>query len=197
MDLIPPYITEELTAYFTESISSSLSLALWLMDDYTKRRPIGNVKVLIKKENLKSFVNLSGYHLFTDLPLGSYEVTVESDFYFPENTTVDTSDTSRLKPKSPVIEVTLKPKPSYPFPNNATLVRGLVSNSAPIANAIIKVASKTIESETDERGEFSLYFKGIKKEDITIEVEKNGDCKSIPATIEEGKTTSLGIILFS
>jgi hypothetical protein len=99
-------------------------------------------------------------------------------------------------PKNPVVEVTLKPKPSYPFPGNATLVRGLVSNGGPVVDADINVVGKTIETKTDEKGEFVLYFKGIKQEAITVEIKKGGNTKSVNTTIEEGKTVSLGIVSF-
>jgi HSP20 family molecular chaperone IbpA len=73
----------------------------------------------------------------------------------------------------------------------------LVSNTAPVVNADVKVVGKDIETKTDEKGEFVLYFKGIKKEDIKIEIKKDGETKKISATIEEGKTKSLGRISFS
>lgn len=193
MALVTPYITARFTAYLSDILTTHLSLSVWLIDEYTQMKPAGNIKVLIEEGNINAVKNLSGYYLFNDLIDGNYNLIIESDFYFPEETLVAVPCPD---PKNPVIEITLKPRPSYPFPNNATLVRGLLSNAGPLADAAVKVIGKTIETITDERGEFILYFKGIKKEDITIEIKKNGDTKTVNATIEEGKTASLGIIIF-
>lgn len=193
MAFTKPYITDKFTAYPGDVRITILSLAVWVMDDFTKNKPAGDIKVLIEEGDINAVKNLSGYYLFNDLADGNYNIIIESDLYFSEEMAVAVP---RPDPKNPVIEITLKPRPSYPFPNNATLVRGLFSNAGPLANAAVKVIGKTIETITDERGEFILYFKGIKKEDITIEIKKNGDTKTVNATIEEGKTASLGIITF-
>lgn len=193
MAFITPYVTDKFTAYLGDVVSTNLSFAVWLTDEYTRREPVGDIKVMIKQGDMQAIKNLSGYYLFTDLIAGNYDVVITSDFYFPEETTVDISS---LDPKEPVVEIVLKPKPAYPFPANATLVRGLVKNTGPLINAQVKVIGKPIETITDERGEFVLYFKGIKKGDITIEIKKYGNTKPIPETIEEGKTTSMGVITF-
>jgi hypothetical protein len=193
MAFTKPYITDKFTAYPGDVRITTLSLAVWVMDDFTKNKPAGNIKVMIKDGERKAFQNLSWYYLFTDLPAGNYTVAVEADLYFSEEVMVAVPCPD---PKNPVIEITLKPRPAYPFPNNATLVKGLLSNAGPVTNAAVKVIGKTIETITDERGEFILYFKGIKKEDIAIEIKKNGNTKSVNATIEECKTVSLGIIIF-
>jgi hypothetical protein len=149
---------------------------------------------MLKGTGVKAPRNVSGYYLFTDLPHGTYEVSIESELYFSEAATVDTPT---LPPKNPVMEILLKPKPAYPFPSNATLVRGIVSNAgAVVADAVISVTGKAVKSTTNEGGEFVLYFKGIKSELITIEITKGANTKSVTATIMEGKTVSLGTIPF-
>ncbi|MCF6155893.1 MAG: hypothetical protein E3K36_11715 [Candidatus Brocadia sp.] len=188
-----PYVTNKFTAYPGDVISTNLSLAVRLTDDYTEKEAIGYIKVTLEEGDVKAVRNLSGYYLFNDLAAGNYTVSVESDVYFAEEKVVSVPlpDT-----RNPVVEIILKPVPPYPFPSNATLVRGLVSNANPVVNADVKVLGKTIETKTDERGEFVLYFKGIKKENITIEINKDGNTKSINTTIEEGKTIFTGIITF-
>jgi hypothetical protein len=194
MAVITPYVTDKFTAYLGDVISTTLSLAVWLNDDYEKaQRPFGNIKVNIKEGDIKAVKNLSGYYLFSDLTHGNYTIVTESDFYFSEETPVNTS---LLDPKNPVVEIALKPKPAYPFPSYATLARGLVSDGSPVVDAEVTVVGKTIETLTDEKGEFILYFKGIEMENITIEIKKGSDTKSVNTTIEEGKTKSLGIIPF-
>lgn len=188
-----PYVTDKFTAYPGDTIITNLSMAVWLTDDFTGREPVGNIKVIIKEGNIKAGSNLSGYHIFTDLAAGNYTVRTESDLYFSEDVTVDTA---ALPPKNPVVEIALKPKPSYPFPDWATLVRGLVSNTGSVADAEISVTGRPVKSKSDEKGEFVLYFKGVKKEGITVEIKKGGTTKTVNVTIEEGKTISAGIIKF-
>ncbi|HSB52637.1 MAG TPA: hypothetical protein VLD40_08255 [Dissulfurispiraceae bacterium] len=188
-----PYVTEKFTAYLVETMISNLSLAVWLTDGFTLKEPLGGAAVAIVENGVKAFRNLSGYHLFTDLGSGNYTVSVTTDLYLPAATTVDTS---LLAPKNPVIVITLTPRPSYPFPGNATLVRGVVVNAEPVAGAEVTVIAKPEKTVTDRQGEFVLFFKGIKTEPITIEIKKGGDTKTVTVTIEEGKTVSAGKITF-
>lgn len=114
-------------------------------------------------------------------------------------------------PENLIIRIVLKPKPSYPFPSGATLIRGMVQDSDgnPVSEAKVEVAGKKVSNRTTVKGEFVLYFKALTEDDIIIEdskkfVKGNGD-KTIclEAThdskigtaelkeVEEGKTTSL------
>lgn len=193
MAIIFPYVTGEFIAYEGDKITTVLSLAVRLIDDFSGKETIGNVKVTIKEGDRKAFRNISGYYLFNDMNPGNYNVVAESDHYFSEETAVNIPQPD---PKNPVMGVSLKPKPSYPFPGNANLVRGLVSDGGPVVDADVSVVGKTIETKTDEKGEFVLYFKGIKQEAITIEIKKGGNTKSVNTTVEEGKAVSLAIVSF-
>jgi len=100
--------------------------------------------------------------------------------------------------------ISLKPLPSYPFHNQATLIRGLLEDSHgnPIVGATVKITKLNIETKSYKKGEFVLYFNDIKNERISIDIEKdrknmkpaNIDLKDI--TLEEGVTRSLGKIYF-
>ena len=193
MAIIFPYVTGKFTAYEGDKLTTILSLAVRLIDDFTERETIGSIKVTIKEGDIKAFKNLSGYYLFNDMNTGNYNVAVGSDFYLPEETAVNIPQPD---PKNPVVEISLKPRPSYLFPSYATLVRGLVSDGSPVAKAEVEVVGKPIKTLTDEKGEFVLYFKGIEMENITVEIKKGGNTKSVNTTIEEGKTASLGIVSF-
>ncbi|MDQ1253215.1 MAG: hypothetical protein QG646_2365, partial [Euryarchaeota archaeon] len=110
----------------------------------------------------------------------------------------NTADTTILALKNPVVTISLNPLPSYPFCDYATLIRGLLidSDKKPVADAILKVANLNIETKSDRMGEFLLYFKDIKNDNISIEIEKNGKIKPVNITLEEGMTRSLGKIVF-
>src|SRR5574337_81514 len=126
MAFTTPYVTDKFIAYPGDVKITNLSLAVWLIDDFTKKEPIGHIKVELKEKDGEAVRNLSGYYLFNDLAAGNYTVSVESDVYFAEEKVVNMP---LPDPKNPVVEIVLKPRPAYPFPDNATLVRGLVLNT--------------------------------------------------------------------
>jgi hypothetical protein len=194
MAFITHYIQDGFIVSPGDVISGRLSLAVRLVDDFAKTNPVGVFRVKIKEGDIKARENLSGYYLFLGLVPGKYTIAAESDIYLSEETVVDISV---LDPKNPVQVIAVLPAPSYPFPGSATLVRGVViSGTTPVGDAEIKVTSKSMETRTNESGEFVLYFTGIKSESISVEIQKDGNSKTIDTEIEEGKTISMGIIIF-
>jgi hypothetical protein len=92
--------------------------------------------------------------------------------------------------------IVLKPNPSYPFPDNATLVRGYASNTVPVKDALVKVLGDTLITITDKNGEFVLYFRDKTERTITINISK-GTVISVPdVNLMIGGTISLGMISF-
>jgi len=270
---------------FLERHSTKLSLAVSLLDVYSKGKPIGRVDVTLDGRKEKPVKNLSSYYLFLDLPDDSYTIRVRSDYYFDEDSgtylfsrenvpgddsdrllrflvddldidwaesaeihksddgktihifkdensaeikideeqeeaTLEISDgrihdltvkreDGKLKLYKLVVNITLKPKPSYPFPPGVTLVRGKVYDSAgeAVSGAKVRVKEKGIENETTEKGEFVLFFRPFTEDEIIrvdgkkfvkgngdktlhLEVEYEGvEPKELEA--EEGKTTSI------
>jgi len=186
--------------------SFSLSFAVWLVDDYTQKEPLEEVRVSLKEENIKAVKNLSSYYTFSGLPEGEYTLSVESALYFSEERVVDTR--SFAGSKEPVVEIIMKPRPLYPFPNRATLIRGLLSADLGLPEGItVKATSKSaewkiqedIQGIPDEKGEFVLYFReAIKgKADVVLEVRGEGIEKIVPAPVEEGKSMYTGVISIS
>lgn len=172
----------------------NLSFAVWLVDDHTKEKPIGNIKVLIEEIDKKAIRNPSGYYFFTDLEARDYTLSIKSEFYLPEKKLVNMSSSPFSDPKEPVVEVDgkpeiiLKPNPEYPFPANATLIRGQIKSNSeePLAGIKVGVEEKNMESFTDSRGEFVLYFTDIEKTaDLTLVIKEEIE-DSI--TVKEGKT---------
>lgn len=193
MSITWPYLTDLFTAYQGDVTVTPLSLAVLPVDEYTQETPLGTVAVAIRERHEKPARNLSGYHLFNGLQNGTYTVSVKSDYYFDEELSVPVP---RPDPKAPSITITLKPKPAYFFPSHATLVRGVVKNPLPVVGAEVSVVGKPNLSRTDEGGEFVLWFKGIKEENITIQIKKGGNTKTVNVTVKEGKTASVGLVPF-
>lgn len=106
------------------------------------------------------------------------------------------ADSTILAFQNPVVTIRLKPLPSYPFPNNATLVRGLIKDSGgnPVTKANVEVNSQDIKTESDKNGEFVIYFSSIENNPIQIDIEKSGNTKTFTQPLEEGKTKYLKIV---
>ena len=88
-----------------EQLSTRLSLAVSLVDDYTGRQPSGNVEIAL--DSKRALVNPSGYHLFLDVADGEYTLNVQDEYYFGQEHEI----TLPLSGE-PVTELTLKPSPA-------------------------------------------------------------------------------------
>ncbi|UCH97322.1 MAG: hypothetical protein JSV88_10840 [Candidatus Aminicenantes bacterium] len=178
--------------YPDQKITTKLSMAVSLQDDYTEKPPIGSVEVFLIGQEVKSVKNPSGYYLFLDLPGSEYQVRVETEYYFKKRTTVKLTE---LDPLNPVVRFKLKPKPSYPFSPGTTLIRGMVHgiDGKAVPGANVEIRGKNINNITTEKGEFVLYFKGLTEEDIIKEgnkrfVKGNGRKKVRLIATHEAKT---------
>lgn len=191
-----------------ESTITKLSLAVSLIDDYTDSQPIGEIKLALgEKEAIR---NRSGYYLFLDFAAGDYPLKTQAQYYFDQEV-----DITLPLSGEPLANLTLKPNPSYPFSERATLIRGMVRDTErePVPGATVKIMGKEIENKTTQKGEFVLYFKALKERDI-IKVNKKRyvrrdrsrrlrlmvthpdyKTKTVPIEVEEGKTTAVSITL--
>jgi hypothetical protein len=144
-----------------------VSLAVALVDGYTNGRPIGRVKVLLVELSREGRVNPSGYFLFLNIPDGIYTLRAESEHYLDEELALSLPTSP---PQNPLVTLALQPRPSYPFPPGATLIRGLVQDAAknPVAGAHVDVVGKDIHTRSGENGEFVLYFHPLREQDIVI-----------------------------
>lgn len=187
---------------------TELSLAVWLVDDFTSRQPIGDMKLALgEKQAIK---NPSGYYLFLDLPPGDYELKAETQYYFDQEIAI-----TLPLPGEPVANIVLKPDPGYPFSPGATLIRGMVEDAEdkPVAGATAKIVGKQVENKTTQKGEFVLYFKALREQDI-IKVGKKRyvradggrklklqvthpsyKTRTMLVEVEEGKTISVSLML--
>jgi hypothetical protein len=151
------------------TVTRTLSLAVFLVDDYTDRQPLGWVNVVLTANgrDLKSIKNPGNYFLFFDLPDSGtgYHIRVEADYYFDMDEPVTPS---ALDPLSPVVQLRLKPKPSYPFSAGVTLIRGVFQDTDgnPVPGARVDVLERNISTITTQKGEFAFYFKGLFEEDL-------------------------------
>ncbi|MDD4369376.1 MAG: hypothetical protein PHP39_10655, partial [Oscillospiraceae bacterium] len=119
-----------------EQTHSRAALVLRLTDACTGAGQLaGKVRVFMPGRGLAGVKTASGYYVFSDLPAGIYRVLVQSEYYFDEEREIDTAS---LAPLNPVVSIDLTPNPGYPFPESATLLRGLVVDQrGPVPGAAV------------------------------------------------------------
>ena len=119
-------------------LGMEVSFVVCPTDLFTGRNATGGIiDVFIRGMPVRPVRKHDGYYVFTRLPVGQYELVVESDRYFNESFTVSTGE---LEDKERTVFVPLMPRPSYNFPGGTTLIRStLVDKKArPAANAVAK-----------------------------------------------------------
>lgn len=180
-----------------EDHTTTLSLAVKLVDAYTDERPVSEYRtplastdgrrqqsdgslhgremvvryplVSIAGINAEPVENPSGYHLFLDLTLPDTPVvTVDGGTRYMDAT--HEVELSALSPLNPVAEIELTPSRAYQFPAGATLLRGCVQDAdeTAVAGATLSIQDIDRTTETDRDGEFVLYFTHITTEDIRV-----------------------------
>jgi hypothetical protein len=181
---------DEHLVFLDRRITTKVSFAVALTDEYTDRPPIGSTRVFIKEQEIRAVKNHSGYFVFLNLSMGEYKVRVESEYYFGEEVIVKTSN---LEPLNPIVSVTLKPMPFYPFASGATLIRGMVQDSegVSISGAKLEVIGKEVNGKTTNKGEFVLFFKSLSEEDIIEEGGKKFVKGNVDKTIHLKATYNL------
>jgi hypothetical protein len=200
--------TEEI---LIESVSTKLSLGVYIIDDYSGMEAAGNFNVSIKGQNINPIKNPSGYYLFLDLSGDRYDVKVNGGEHFFDGE-IETVRLEDLDIQNPIVNVALLPKPSYKFPPSATLIRGVVKNSEGkgIDGALLGINESSIRTRTAQNGEFVIYLKGLNKDNViqsgeTKLVRINGknpvleinhpdyQKKKMSIEVDEGRTTSLSV----
>jgi hypothetical protein len=186
-----PILTRDMAAYPDTRIRTTVSLVLSLVDELTNAPPQGSIRIDMDGDRNQPVRNPSGYYVFTDLEDGTHTLATESQYYFPESRTIEVP---LPDPKNPVIQVTLKPMPCYPFPEHATLVRGLVT-PPPVPPAAV-TAGTLGETLTDEKGEFALHLPEAETGFITLEITRGPDRRVLTISVEKGKAVNGGTVQF-
>jgi hypothetical protein len=148
-------------------VARGLRLVLSLIDGFTGRTPIGDIRLSINDQTIKVSKNLSGDYLFSNVTGDMVHIRVESDYYFAPEKEITISPPDQ---KPPVETLELQPTPCYPFPGGTTLIRGMVKDSQGnlLSGAKVSTAVPTFSTLTTARGEFVCYYTGLRDEDIVI-----------------------------
>jgi len=219
-----PFITPRFIAHAGDSRVHRLSLAVMVLDAFTEEPPLIPMSVRLKGLPQSAAVrNGSGFFCFEgDLPPGPYTLVFKpdrttSDWYYLEPVGPVWEDTFERgvnlplpDPLSPLEVATFVPKPSYPFPANATLVRGRVTRGTPdgVGGVVVSTSYQhvdppggppgpvAVKTLTDREGEFVLFFKRLPgaTQTVTLSADMSGAHAQQPVTITEG-TTRKGVQL--
>jgi hypothetical protein len=166
-------------AVLDTTVVTRVSLAAVLVDSYTNARAIGQVRVQLKELSQEGRLNPSGYFLFLNIPDDIYTLRVESEHYLDEEIVLSLPASP---PEHLLVTIFLQPRPSYPFPPGATLIRGLVRDAVdnPVANAHVEIVGRNIASYSMQNGEFVLPFGALREQDV-IRVNRKTFVKAIPS----------------
>ncbi|HEU4595194.1 MAG TPA: hypothetical protein VFS10_08480 [Pyrinomonadaceae bacterium] len=227
-----PFVTRRFVAYGGDSRRQQLSLAVEVEDAFTER-PVGvPLRVFIKQlPRARTLLALSGRYCFEDIPDGDYTLVIEfdpaHDWFnlhplkpgewedgFERAVKVPPPGTTDPKLRKPLVKVLLSPKPSYPFPPNATLVRGRIETKAvppqPVAGAVVNTTYQQsdpsapddnnqtipvkVETRTNAAGDYVFFFKRLpgKEQEITVIAEHD----QTKVKIKEGTTQFADPLLF-
>ncbi|MEA3325296.1 MAG: hypothetical protein U9Q37_09235 [Euryarchaeota archaeon] len=194
-----------------EGITRKLSLAVYLVDEYSNKGIADDLGVSLKDQNMDPVRTIGGYYIFFDLPDSSYTVQVRGGTHYFDEAMAEVQ-LADLDTRNPVVSITLKPTPSYRFPPSSTLIRGSLWDpyGRGMPEAEIQVKERDIRTKTNGNGEFVIYFRDSGNYDVTTIDEKklviiNGENpileiahrdyrkKIESVVVEEGKITSLSI----
>ncbi|MGB9927652.1 MAG: hypothetical protein ACPK85_04535 [Methanosarcina sp.] len=197
-----------------ETAISKVSLVVRLTDNYTSESPIGKMELSLQDHmgyERKPIRIAGGYYIFCNLSQDSYTILVKGDkYYFDKKESVSPSD---LENQTPFIKnISLDPAPSYAFSPHATLIRGalLDSQGKGISEAVLEIKGKNENFQITEKGEFAIYFEGLKENEVEKVERKNlvkingknpilevkhpdFGKKTKSVEVEEGKTVSVTI----
>ncbi|OPH59720.1 hypothetical protein BC351_19765 [Paenibacillus ferrarius] len=119
-----------------------VSLVVYVIDASTSKTPLGNTTtVYLEGTRSKAISKSNGSYIFNDLPPGDYRLTVNSEYYFQEQSLITIGTDNYIE----IIQ--LKPLPSYPFSQGIGLIRAMLQNAAgsPIRDAQLQATILTEE----------------------------------------------------
>jgi hypothetical protein len=229
-----PFITKHFIAYEGDSRASDVVLVVQVLDSVTQRFPVVRLRVRLKElPAIRPILSNNSFHCFQkrpieildgrpttdEIPPGNYTLIIEPDptsanqYFLEPRQPADPWTTSFERPivlPAPVpfhplrVDVHLSPTPAYPFPANATLVRGRVFRAGvEVPTAEVSTDYNEVDSIdptqlnpvhvrtiTDRNGEYVLFFQRLpaKTQNITVTAAKNGPPRTTAVTITEGKT---------
>lgn len=186
-------------ATHVESFTTSLSVALSLVDRRTGEPPVGEPTVTVTNADYDPVRTPSGYYVLVDLPANpaTVEVTVGAEAYIQEDRSITHGS---LPSDEPLVEIELEPGPAYPYGGGETVVRGVVEeNDEPVAGATVAYVQGSATARTNEAGEYAFPIRDIASDDVGTDSDGDevllpgGDTPTIEATHPDDGTTDVDV----
>lgn len=228
-----PFITTKFIGHAGDSRRTDVSLAVQVVDAFTELQPEVALRVRLKElPDIRPLRGHSGFYCFegretvtingtvvnrNPIPDDNYTLVVQPDplagnQFFLQPRQIGQPWTNNFErpivlpmpnPLNPLEVVTFAPTPAYPFPANATLVRGVVrQGGAAVPEAVVSTeydevdpldptltVQRDIETLTDREGEFALFFKRLPQKTQAIQLTATkGTQVQVGVVITEGQT---------
>lgn len=168
-----------------------LTAVLRLRDVFSGGAPVGELDVGLVENERRPILNPEGYVLFIDLPEGNYTLRVNAQYYELNETIV--FNPADMDVQNAAVDVPLVPKPSYPFPATATLLRGLVRD--PAGQALAGVQVQLVDgpvARTGADGRYVFFFEAPAGLFQTVNLTKTGyNAQSDSVALVAGATVIL------
>lgn len=95
------------------------TLVIQLIDSFTGQPPLAEgLSVTIEGVIRQPVKKRGGFFVFTNLPYGCYEVTIQSGYYYQTSQVIETKEETTLTP----FIISLFPRPSHRYASEATLL---------------------------------------------------------------------------
>lgn len=203
-DSFPGYLT-----FPDNSDTHIVSLVIQVFDRYTEKPITSGITITCDSKTILPKKSREGYLILTDLTVGSYRIGVNSELFFP---TPEIQIIAQVHPSPQPIQIhqfSLNPRPIYPFPSDATLVRGTVVSSGATIDAADVTADReiivdkdkpeeniiqTVSTITDHNGEFVLFFRKCGKGTVTVTIKKAALIGKKTCELEDGEQISMNTI---
>jgi hypothetical protein len=202
--------------------------AVQLYDGFTGQQQLAG-QVIVSIAGLKPPVAKtdSATFVFLNITPGTYSISVQSavrtPYYQPVLITVTLPlsdpvwqaypDLSLADPTKPINDpgqpaayraqlalATLAPTPQYPFPPDATLVRGTVlAGGQPLQGATVDRVGDTTSTSSDANGEFVLFFDDVSGMGQPATISATHPLYPspvlVPVTLQRGTTVSIQMVM--
>lgn len=207
-----------------DNLQRSVSVVVDPRDFVTGNRVPTPLKVRLKDVAAEPIAARSGVYCFMDLKLAPADYIVEvqtlpgdsgSFFKAEKKFTLQVVPIPAQPLKRNPVSVILLPRPTYPFDGQATLVRGRLvktSDGSPLGAALVFLTLGAVDQglrgQTDERGEFVIFFPPTQPEDdplaglkdlkfkLRFEITGHAPHLTAESTVKEGTTKSVNEIKF-